>query len=98
MMHANLHFLLVMDDRQVPVAAMLRKPGDECMFVYDLDDDWYHQLKMVQIAKVEGGGNVELLDGKGACPPEDSIGLTTRASHHAINSLRHIRRIPTHLV
>lgn len=77
MMHANLMFNAYMDDRKMPLASILQKVGDRCWYTYDLGDHWEHVLEVVGVIKEdeEGYGEVRLLDGFGACPPEDSNGL-----------------------
>ncbi len=78
MMHARMHYLQVMDDRKVPLAALMRQKGDQCVYTYDLGDGWRHRLEVLDVTSVEGGESVELLDGAGACPPEDSNGLSAK--------------------
>lgn len=77
MMHANLMFNAYMDDRKMPLAAVLQKVGDRCWYTYDLGDHWEHVLEVVKVIHEgeEGFGEVRILDGFGACPPEDSNGL-----------------------
>jgi hypothetical protein len=64
------------------LAALLRHVDDQCYYAYDLGDNWRHRLKVLAITNVEGGQSVELLDGRGSCPPEDSIGLAGMSVEH----------------
>lgn len=80
MQHASLHCHDYLDDRMVPIAALLRQVDDQCFYVYDLGDNWRHRLQVLAINDIALTSSttdlpVELLDGYGACPPEDSIGL-----------------------
>jgi hypothetical protein len=74
MMHAGMHFHYVMDDRKVPLACLLRAVGDVCYYTYDLGDGYHHKLTVEEVLDSEDR-SVALLDGVGACPPEDSTGL-----------------------
>ena len=81
MMHVGTHFKGYMDDHDIPLALILKKPGDYCLYTYDLGDRWEHVLEVVEVItpdkdapKKEFGEEVELVDGYGACPPEDSNG------------------------
>lgn len=78
MMHMKIHFHGYMDDRRIPVGALLRDVGDKCQYLYDLGDGWFHRLEVLQVLHEgdEGFGTVALLAGQGACAPEDSNGLS----------------------
>ncbi len=75
MMWVKDNYKAFMDSRKVPLAALMRSVGDECLYTYDLGDEWKHRLKVISVTDIEGGESVEILDGRGACPPEDSVGL-----------------------
>jgi len=77
MMHVRTHFHGYMDDRKIPLAALVRNVGDQCRYVYDLGDRWYHYLVVEEVLHEgdPGFGEVALLAGHGACPPEDSCGI-----------------------
>jgi len=77
MMHVKTHFHDYMDDRKMPLAGLLCAVGDKCQYLYDLGDGWFHHLEVLEVLR-EGDpehGAVALLEGRGACPPEDSNGL-----------------------
>jgi hypothetical protein len=49
--------------------------GETLSYEYDLGDGWFHRITVEHIAEgEESTGGIRLLDGKGACPPEDSTG------------------------
>lgn len=79
MMHSTGMFHHIMDDRKVPLALLLRKPGDECYYIYDLGDNFEHTLVLESILPHDESSTesrcIELISGSGACPPEDSNGL-----------------------
>ncbi|KAK9827517.1 hypothetical protein WJX74_007579 [Apatococcus lobatus] len=53
----------------------MQAPGDEMGYSYDLGDHWNHEIRVVSIfAPEESNGRCQVLDGAGACPPEDSCG------------------------
>lgn len=64
------------------VSQLLRKVGDECSLTYDLGDSWHHTIRLAEIRRYEdnllhyAGVGVEILSGKGACPPEDCGGVS----------------------
>ncbi|KAL9179262.1 hypothetical protein ACHAXT_008552 [Thalassiosira profunda] len=73
-MHIPMHYIKLMDDRHVPLAALVRQKGDVAYYVYDLGDHWEHRLILEEV--VDDEETVTLINGAGACPPEDSNGLT----------------------
>jgi hypothetical protein len=77
MMHARIKFNAYVDDRKMPLASILRKVGDYCWYTYDLGNHWEHRIEVVEVLMegADGYGQVQLLSGAGACPPEDSRGL-----------------------
>eukprot|EP00956_Cyclotella_meneghiniana_P024367 scaffold48828_cov75-Cyclotella_meneghiniana.AAC.10 len=72
-MHVPMHYIKVMDDKGYPLAGLLREKGDIAYYNYDLGDNWIHRIVLESIVQEET--SVTLIDGKGACPPEDSNGL-----------------------
>ena len=72
-MHIPQLYKKVMDDKGCPLAALLIKKGDYAHYNYDLGDNWEHRLTLEEIVKEEN--SVTLMGGRGACPPEDSLGL-----------------------
>lgn len=89
MMHVNIAFNGFMDDRKCPLALVLREVGDKCSYKYDLGDGWNHTLTVEQVLPPHTVnsedpldiGGVELLDGRGDCPPEDSNGLVDKGCY-----------------
>ena len=72
-MHVPMHYIKVMDDKGYPLAGLLREKGDIAYYNYDLGDHWMHRIVLENIVAEES--SVTLVDGKGACPPEDSNGI-----------------------
>ncbi|TFY78592.1 hypothetical protein EWM64_g5415 [Hericium alpestre] len=57
------------------VAHLLQAEGEEMMWRYDFGDIWDHMITLEEIAPAsESTGKVAVLDGAGACPPEDGDG------------------------
>ena len=75
-MHVPMHYKKVMDDKGCPLAALLGKKGDVAYYNYDLGDSWLHRIVLEDIVTEED--SVNLMAGKGACPPEDSNGLDSK--------------------
>ena len=62
------------DPRQVPVGELLRAPKDKISYVYDMGDNWEHQLVVEKIQPLpadEPLPPVRCPDGRRAGPPED---------------------------
>lgn len=72
-MHVPMAYYKLMDDREVPLSALLSHPGDSIQYTYDIGDNWRHTIVLEGIVQEED--SVTLLAGKGACPPEDSNGI-----------------------
>ena len=60
------------DEREVRVGDVLSEEGSSLEYEYDFGDSWQHLVTAV--GRDEGAARVELLDGAGACPPEDCGG------------------------
>lgn len=59
-----------------------QEPGQELGLLYDLGDGWRHVITCVQVLpQADSTGAAALLDGAGACPPEDSSGLDGMGCH-----------------
>lgn len=57
------------------VGRILRTPGDKLMYLYDPGDSWAHEILLEQVLEPEVAvGYPRVIDGAGACPPEDSGG------------------------
>ena len=56
--------------------ALVAEVGDTATYRYDFGDNWQHELRVLDGAPepAQAGSDVALLDGAGACPPEDCGG------------------------
>ena len=66
---------LGIDERTVTVAEVLPDIGSKFVWLYDMGDNWDHEIELVEIGEVRPDltyPNVE--DGERACPPEDCGG------------------------
>ena len=96
MMHAPMHYIKVMDDRDFPLAGILESEGQYIHYTYDLGDQWQHFITLEEI--IEGGdGEVVLLDGAGACPPEDGNGLESKSCSGYAQFLAEYKKNPKKL-
>ena len=58
-----------------PVGAIHFRVGDSFIYEYDMGDQWVHDVRVEKKPERKGGRRHPwVLDGKGACPPEDSGG------------------------
>ena len=92
MMHVPYQYKKVMEDKGCPLAALLRKKGDIAYYTYDLGDNWLHRLVLEDIVAEEDG--VTLMEGAGACPPEDSNGLDAKGYRAYRDFLKEYKRNP----
>ena len=99
MMHASHMFAYMMDDRRIPLAALLAKAGDFIQYTYDLGDGWRHMLELLEVCGQSSDGSsvsdICLVDGAGACPPEDSNGLDCAGCNGYADFLQEYKRTPT---
>jgi hypothetical protein len=64
------------DDRKTRLYQVAPRNGDRLTYVYDLGDDWQHELMVEKISMPEPGRVYPiLLGGERACPPEDCGGI-----------------------
>ncbi|MBL4771809.1 MAG: SEC-C domain-containing protein [Planctomycetes bacterium] len=61
------------DSRECPLWQVLKTPGDELQYEYDLGDSWLHKIQL--LATTPTSTTLKLLSGSRACPPEDCGGL-----------------------
>ncbi len=74
---------LVMEDREVMEADMVdlneyfQEPGDKMYYLYDFGDSWMHEIVLEGILPDEEHmfETPQVVEGKGACPPEDCGGV-----------------------
>jgi tetratricopeptide (TPR) repeat protein len=58
------------------LSLLANEQGMTFVYRYDFGDDWTHKVTVEQITEVDPADNqVRLLDGSGACPPEDCGGI-----------------------
>jgi hypothetical protein len=93
MMHVQMQYLYLMSDEEIPLAALLQEPGQKCYYTYDLGDSWQHKLELEEIVE-DKKGKILLLEGKGGCPPEDSIGLEMQGSYGYAEFLEEYKKNP----
>lgn len=75
MMHMSTRGYHMIDDTPYKMVDLIRHVGDQIGYNYDLGDYWAHAIEVEKIYdESESTGRVEVLDGGGACPPEDSVG------------------------
>jgi hypothetical protein len=60
--------------KKTPLSQIFKKEGDKFVYVYDFGDSWEHTITLEKIIP-KASKIPELLDGKGACPPEDCGGV-----------------------
>lgn len=67
---------VAVDERKAKLKNFLRKPKDYVFYEYDFGDSWMHEVKLEKILPADKKRKYPiLLDGKRACPEEDSGGL-----------------------
>lgn len=62
-----------LDASKTPLTAFLKKEGQKLIYIYDFGDSWEHKIVVEKIIP-ESDRKVQILGGKGACPPEDCGG------------------------
>ncbi len=64
------------DERKITVAELLAKAGKKLTYIYDLGDDWMHEVAVEKVAAPVGGTKYpRCIGGARACPPEDCGGV-----------------------
>lgn len=67
--------LEIIDASMIFLRDLLTRKGWSISYLYDFGDDWMHQVKAVKVHRgIPYRSRIELLDGAGACPPEDCGG------------------------
>ena len=65
----------VIDAKRIRIRDIMTGKGWSIQYVYDFGDGWTHSVKAVKVRSGEPRlDRAELLDGSGACPPEDCGG------------------------
>ena len=60
--------------REIPIGRLLNKEGYQVLYTYDFGDSWDHTITLEKVIP-EVSLKPELLEGNGACPPEDCGGI-----------------------
>lgn len=65
------------DWAEVTLGDVLKKKGDTMTYVYDLGDDWRHEVRLVETHRYPAGSCPDsyVISGKNACPPDDAGGV-----------------------
>lgn len=58
----------------IKLSDIFEKKGQTFTYIYDFGDDWIHIITLEKIDKTDTSTKPKLIDGKGACPPEDCGG------------------------
>ena len=61
----------VIDESKVPVRRVLRAEGETMVYVYDLGDNWRHQVVLEKILPSDAPTKPVCIAGERRCPPED---------------------------
>ena len=64
----------VQDSARITLEDIVTTAGPSFEYVYDMGDDWVHQLTVSGPVDAGGEDAVQCTGGAGACPPEDSGG------------------------
>ena len=65
----------VIDAKRIRLRDIMTGKGWSIPYIYDFGDGWRHEIKAIKVHPGKGPlDRVELLDGSGACPPEDCGG------------------------
>ncbi|KAI0752966.1 MM3350-like domain-containing protein [Daedaleopsis nitida] len=71
MMHLDKSGYAYIPEEPYYIAHFLRDPGDVMGYHYDFGDNWFVDIKLEEIASLEGStGTVVVLDGAGGIPPD----------------------------
>jgi hypothetical protein len=76
-----MHGYLFLNDDNVRLGDVLDSVGQRLLWVYDLGVRWEHTVEVVGVASTplpSGQPHVFCLDGAGACPPEDGLGIDSQ--------------------
>lgn len=69
-------FQPVKNEDRTRLKDVLLKPNDRILYEYDFGDGWEHDIVLEEVQKISPRGQYPwILEGSGACPPEDSGGI-----------------------
>lgn len=64
-----------LEESRYTLAHILQEAGDEMEYTYDFGDRWKHIIRLEEVLSAENStGETVLLEGTGACPPENARG------------------------
>ena len=67
----------ILDERQTQISDVLKAEGDAVLYVYDLGDDWQHEVMLEKILlAADTTVRPVCLSGQRHCPPEDVGGTS----------------------
>lgn len=90
-----LDYYYLMDDRKLPLALLLRNVGDYAFYTHDLAEQWVHKITVEEVLHdCADDCSVLLLDGSGACPPENGTGVEARGCLGYAEFLRLYKKNP----
>lgn len=61
--------------KEIKLSDIFDEKGQTFIYIYDFGDDWKHKITLEEIDKTNISPLPKLIDGKGACPPEDCGGV-----------------------
>ena len=59
---------------KIKLSDIFKRKGQTFTYIYDFGDDWKHKITLEEIDKNNISPFPKLIEGKGACPPEDCGG------------------------
>jgi hypothetical protein len=66
----------VFQERKVKLGELLKRAGERFTYVYDMGDDWRHEIVVEDIlAAADHRPGAKCIGGEGCCPPEDVGGV-----------------------
>jgi hypothetical protein len=63
------------DAEKVKVSSYFSEPGQSCLYLYDFGDDWWHEVKLIDVVSLKDKFVRMLTGGERAFPPEDCGGI-----------------------
>lgn len=74
-LHAFMQGRRTLDNEQISLEQVFRKPNDQISYLYDFGDSWTHIITVEVLMPRGGPGAVRCVDGARAAPPEDCGGV-----------------------
>lgn len=63
-----------MNAKKTKISDIFNTEGQTFTYIYDFGDNWVHKITLEKIDETDNSPSATLLNGKGACPPEDCGG------------------------